>query len=33
MIQDSLKNKKHVWHYDTNIVPNESEIEDIVMGG
>ena len=30
MIQDSLKNKKHVWHYDTNIVPNESEIEDIV---
>jgi len=30
MIQDSLKNKKHVWHYDTDIVPSESEIEDII---
>ena len=30
MIEDSLKNRKHVVHYDTEILPSRGEVEDIL---
>jgi len=33
MIEDSLNNRKHVVHYDTEIVPTKSEVEEILRIG
>ena len=30
MIEDSLSKRKHVMHYDTEIIPTESEIKEIL---
>ena len=33
MIEDSLSKRKHVMHYDTEIIPTESEIKEILEIG
>lgn len=33
MIEDSLKNRKHVVHYDTEIIPTRAEVEEICRIG
>jgi len=33
MIEDSLKNRKHVMHYDTEIIPTKEEVEEILRTG
>lgn len=33
MIEDSLKNRKHVMHYDTEIIPSKKEVEEICRIG
>lgn len=33
MIEDSLGKRKHVMHYDTEIIPTESEVEEILRIG
>ena len=33
MIEDSLGKRKHVMHYDTEIIPTEAEVEEILRVG
>jgi len=33
MIEDSLQTRKHVMHYDTELIPSESEVEEILRIG